>query len=119
MSVELYQTISAVTYILGGIMAVVSVFLFVYFRIGSVFRELNGTGTMAHKENTVRKKKPAVTFSIRISKKNEKKEEKVLPGDTEVLQVPCKTELLKDQDIVESLIVEDEIVFINTNEIIS
>ncbi|WP_147289863.1 hypothetical protein [Anaerosacchariphilus polymeriproducens] len=140
MSVEVYKLISNIGFVSAGIMLILSIVLFIKFKIPKVYADLSGTAAKKEIEGISEKNaqergrsrklspfqyqkgKTSEMVSIKGKNKNSDKGNKTVSNETEILDTRNQSsqQLKKNTDnfIAEDFIIEDDIVFIHTDEII-
>lgn len=140
MSVEVYEIISKVGFISAGIMLVLSVFLFIKFKIPKVYADLSGVAAKreiqgineknaqergkSRKLNPTQYQKGKTSEMVAVTGKVNRYQEPVnqpIVNETEVLDARNYPQTSSEQPEYlggDDFIVEDDIVFIHTDEII-
>lgn len=140
MSVEAYKLISNIGFISAGIMLLLSIVLFIKFKIPKVYAELSGVAAKrairgiseknAQERGRSRKLGPfqyqkgktSEMLSVKGMMKNLEKGNETVSNETEVLGIKNQSsqslERTTDHFATEDFIIEDDIVFIHTDEII-
>lgn len=125
MTAELYQMISIVCFVLAGVLLLLSIVLFIKFRIPKVIGELSGTterkaiaamyGKNKQEHDTTLYLEEAVKSHTNITEKIAR-----FSPETEVLAASTEeTTILSDNPVQnKGLVIEDDIIFVHTNEII-
>lgn len=125
MTAELYQMISIGCFVLAGVLLLLSIVLFIKFRIPKVIGELSGATERKAIEAIYGKNKEehGTTLYVEEGQKSQVNITEKIVGfspETEVLTASAEeTTILCDNPVQnKGLVIEDDIIFVHTNEII-